>query len=70
MVDTTLIYIFKGNQVLMAMKKRGYGVGKLCGPGGKLQDGETPLQAAIRETEEEIGCYTTAPTAMHRQRCQ
>jgi 8-oxo-dGTP pyrophosphatase MutT (NUDIX family) len=55
MVDTTLTYIFKDNQVLLAMKKRGYGVGKLCGPGGKLHDGEAHLQAAIRETEEEIG---------------
>jgi mutator protein MutT len=37
------------------MKKRGHGVDKWNGAGGKLEQGETPLQAAIRETEEEIG---------------
>ena len=29
--------------------------GTLCGPGGHIEDGETPELAAIRETEEEFG---------------
>jgi phage-related protein (TIGR01555 family) len=27
----------------------------ICGPGGNIQEGETPAQAAIRETQEEFG---------------
>lgn len=44
----------KGN-VLLSMKKRGFGVGNWNGAGGKLQDGETFEQAAVREVHEEIG---------------
>lgn len=29
--------------------------GQICLPGGALEDGESPVQAALRETEEEIG---------------
>lgn len=39
----------------MIRKKRGLGAGKINGPGGRLEPGETPLRAAIRETEEEVG---------------
>ncbi len=37
------------------MKKRGFGVGKWNGVGGKVVIPETPEQAIIRETDEEIG---------------
>jgi 8-oxo-dGTP diphosphatase len=36
-------------------KKRGLGAGKINGPGGKIEPGETALQSAIREAQEEIG---------------
>lgn len=55
MTDTTLVFLFRENRVLLAMKKRGHGVGKWNGPGGKLLPHETPTEAAIRETSEEIG---------------
>lgn len=55
MRDTTLCLILKGDQILLAMKKRGFGQGKWNGVGGKLNEGETIAQAAIRETKEEIG---------------
>jgi 8-oxo-dGTP diphosphatase len=39
----------------MIRKKRGLGAGKINGPGGRIEPDETPLEAAIRETEEEVG---------------
>ena len=39
----------KKDKVLLAMKKRGFGAGKWNGVGGKVKDGETIKQAAIRE---------------------
>lgn len=55
MTEGTLVYIFKGDQVLLAMKKRGFGEGKWNGPGGKIEAGETAVEAGVREVQEEIG---------------
>lgn len=51
----TLLFIVAGSRVLLIRKKRGLGAGKINAPGGRLEPGETPLLAAIREVEEEIG---------------
>ena len=40
---------------MLIHKQRGIGAGKINGPGGKVDPGEVPLAAAVRETEEEIG---------------
>lgn len=50
-----LCFIVKDGQVLLIRKKRGLGAGKINGPGGKLEPGETAHDAAIREVQEEIG---------------
>ena len=50
-----LCFILKDDRVLLIRKKRGLGAGKINGPGGKLEPGESALEAAIRETQEEIG---------------
>lgn len=50
-----LCFIVQDGRVLLIRKKRGLGAGKINGPGGKLEPGETTLEAAIRETREEIG---------------
>jgi len=55
MFRTTICLLRKDGQILLAMKKRGHGVGKWNGIGGKAQESETIEQAAIRETQEEIG---------------
>jgi mutator protein MutT len=50
-----LCFIVKAGRVLLIRKKRGLGAGKINAPGGKLELGETPEEAAIRETREEVG---------------
>ena len=53
----TLMFIRVGDEVLLIEKQRGIGAGKINGPGGKIDPGETPLECAIRETQEEL-CVT------------
>ncbi|MDR0650832.1 MAG: NUDIX domain-containing protein [Candidatus Peribacteria bacterium] len=54
-LQTTLVFLFNlQGQLLLAMKKRGFGVGKWSGPGGKVEEGESISQAAVREVEEEV----------------
>jgi 8-oxo-dGTP diphosphatase len=50
-----LCFIVKDGRILLIRKKRGLGAGKINGPGGKIEPGETALDSAIRETQEEIG---------------
>lgn len=50
----TLMLLVKDNQVLLANKKRGVGKGKTVAVGGGVEVGETILEAAIRETIEEV----------------
>lgn len=52
---TTLCFLVRGNKVLLAMKKRGFGVGKWNGVGGKVSENEEIKDATVREAEEEIG---------------
>ena len=55
----SLLFLRKDNQLLLAMKKRGFGEGRWNGVGGKVETGESVEQAMIRETEEEIGVTPT-----------
>lgn len=57
----TLLFLRRGDEILLAMKKRGYGVDKWNGVGGKLESGETALQGAIRECQEEINVTPLDP---------
>lgn len=50
----TLVFIFRGNEVLLIRKKRGLGAGKLNGPGGRLEPGESSMDCARREVQEEL----------------
>jgi len=52
--SATLMFVIKDQQVLLIRKKRGLGAGKINGPGGRIEPGETPLECAIRETREEL----------------
>lgn len=53
MPDLTLTLITKDNQILLGFKKRGFGMGKYNGFGGKVEKGETIEDAAAREVFEE-----------------
>jgi len=57
----TLVFVEERERLLLIRKKRGLGAGKINGPGGKLEPGETPEQCAIREVREEL-CIT--PTGL------
>lgn len=55
----TLLFLRRGDEILLAMKKRGFGVGHWNGAGGKIDPGETVEQAMVRETQEEINVTPT-----------
>ena len=55
MKQTNICFLIKDHQVLLGMKKRGFGVGKWNGFGGKLKEGEDVKAALAREIKEEIG---------------
>ena len=50
----TLLFVIRSGRILLIHKKRGFGQGKINGPGGKIEVGESPLECALRETEEEL----------------
>ena len=54
-----LCFVMRGGQILLIRKKRGLGAGKINGPGGRLEKGETALESAVRETQEEVGVTPT-----------
>jgi len=58
------LYLMDSDQVLLIHKKRGLGHGKINGPGGRLEAGETFVDAAVRETREETGIEVYDPTEM------
>lgn len=60
-IPATLMFIVKDGQMLLIEKKRGHGAGKINGPGGKIDEGESALAAAIRETQEELLITPLAP---------
>jgi len=62
---TTLCYIInEKSEVLLIMKKRGFGRGKWNGPGGKVKVGESIIESVIREVKEEIGVEIINPVKL------
>lgn len=55
MRKVTLCFLRRDNEILLALKKRGFGEGKWNGVGGKVHEGELLMDAALRELTEEIG---------------
>ena len=49
------VLVISNGRVLSGTRHNDFGYGLVCGPGGHVEPGETPAQAAFRETEEEFG---------------
>ncbi len=50
----TLVFVIRDGKILLINKKTGLGKGKINGPGGKLEQGESPEACAVRECQEEL----------------
>jgi len=50
----TLVFVMRGDEILLINKKTGLGKGKVNAPGGKVNPGETPEAGAVRECYEEL----------------
>lgn len=49
------VLVISDGKILSGTRHNDFGYGLICGPGGHIEGGETPEQAAFRETEEEFG---------------
>jgi 8-oxo-dGTP diphosphatase len=54
-----------GPEVLLGLKKAGFGAGKWVGLGGHVEPGEKPVMAAVREVAEESGLLVAADSMQH-----
>ena len=56
MKEVTLVFLIDSHkgQILLPMKKIGFGAGKYNGVGGKVENGESVVEGAVREVFEEI----------------
>ncbi len=63
-MPATLMFVVQGDEVLLIKKLRGIGEGKINGPGGKIDPGETPYECVIRECQEELHITPLNPVKM------
>jgi len=66
----TLLFVVEESRILLIRKHRGLGEGKLNGPGGRIEAGEAPLEAALREVDEELCIQAIAPRQVGELRFQ
>ena len=59
--EATILFVIQDGKILLIHKKRGLGAGLINGPGGRIEQGETPEQCALRETKEELGIEVRDP---------
>ncbi len=62
--QAVICYIRSEKQILLINKKTGLGAGKVNAPGGRIEPGEMPAEAAIRECQEEVGLTPINPEMM------
>ena len=68
--SATLIFVIRDGQILLIRKKRGLGAGKVNGPGGRLEPGESPETGVARELLEELGVTATNSCRLGEHRFQ
>lgn len=66
----TLLFVVRDGRILLIRKKRGLGAGKINGPGGRLDVGETPIHCAVREVREELLVDVSPPREVGQLRFQ
>ena len=68
MTPMCLVFLLRdachGEEVLLGLKQRGFGTGRIVGIGGHVEPGETDAEAAVRETIEETG-LVVAPADLY-----
>ena len=64
----TLVFVIKDGRMLLIHKKRGLGAGKINGPGGRVEPGESLPECAVREMQEELRVTPLRPerVGIHR----
>jgi 8-oxo-dGTP pyrophosphatase MutT (NUDIX family) len=61
-IHATLCQVIRDGRILLLLKDPGrFGEGKWNGPGGKVDEGETPLEGVVREVREETGLTILDP---------
>lgn len=60
-IEATICLIRNDGKLLLQRKAKGEYAGRWDAPGGKMKAGETPLQCAVREAEEETGIRVSEP---------
>ncbi len=60
--SATLCFVHQDDRLLLMRKKRGLGAGKIVAPGGRLEPGESLLECAVREVQEELQITPTGVT--------
>ena len=63
-MPATLMFVVQDGKVLLIKKLRGIGMGKINGPGGKIDPGETPVECVVRECQEELHITPINPVKM------
>jgi ADP-ribose pyrophosphatase YjhB (NUDIX family) len=58
LLNAVIVYLVRGDEVLLAMKTKKIGAGCWNGYGGGIEAGESEVDAVIRELREESGAVT------------
>jgi 8-oxo-dGTP diphosphatase len=54
-IPSVLVYLCRGDEILLMRRNKAPNLGLWIAPGGKVEDGEAPYEAARREVLEETG---------------